>query len=144
MGLQRAQKLNKRVSALLDLKKLLLWLHTEILFSAKTVEMLICENPSSRFCSLARETAIFSKNPITALRQAGDRLLQDEKDKRMFADFVSGLGTSDTENQIRHIKLYEELAAQHLAEASEDSKRRSKLCVALGLFGGVTLSLLMI
>ena len=144
LGFMQTQKLKNRKMMLLDLQKLLLSLRTEICYCGKTVETLILEHPSSAFCKAAAADERFSQNPCTALNSAGDRLLQEKSDKKLFGDFVSGLGISNTDAQMDHIRLYEELLTRQIAEAEEDYTKRSKLCVSLGLFAGVTLSLLLI
>lgn len=129
---------------LLDFKKLLLWLKTEIRYSSKPVEALISSCQGSELCREAVNRPEFYKNPCLALETAGSKLFQNKEDRDMFNGFVSGLGTNDTQGQINHIKLYEGLAGHQLGEADMDASSRYKLYVMMGLFGGVTVSILLI
>lgn len=144
LGLIQAQKLKNRKLVLLDLQKTLLLFRTGIQYCAKPLEELIIENPSSGFCLKAAGDFSFPSNPLTALKNAGDDLLTDKTDMKIFCDFIGGLGSSDMENQLNHIDLYDTLVSQHLKEASDDLIKRSKLYVALGLFGGITVSMLIL
>ena len=102
------------------------------------------ENQSSVFCRIAAEDSSIKFNPCAALQNSGSILLSEKNDKKLYSEFISGLGLSDIENQMNHIKLYEALVSQHLQEACDDYIRRSKLYVSLGLFGGITLSMLIL
>ena len=108
------------------------------------MDELIRGHPGSIFCKRAAADPAFSEDPCGALKRAGEMILVQREDRQLFQGFIGELGISDTENQLAHIGLYQGFAAKQLQEAEEDLRNRSRLFVALGLFGGVTLSLLLI
>ena len=140
----QTQRMKSRKQLLHDLQKLLPVFRAEIRYSAKPLERLVAENESSVFCKKAMESPLFKDNPCLALQSAGEQLLGNREDRRTYFDFVNGLGVSDRENQMNHIALYETLIGKQESEAAEDYAKRSKLCMAMGLFGGITLSMLII
>ncbi len=98
----------------------------------------------SRFCRLAVKDGAFSRDPKAALRKAGETLLKNPSDLDLFHNFVRGLGESGTQGQMEHLALYGELLASHLKSAREEREKKSRLSVCLGLFGGVTLCLVLL
>lgn len=65
-------------------------------------------------------------------------------DVELYLGFVRGLGVSDTQGQLEHIALYRALLEPRLEQARADAAQKSRVLVALGLFGGITLSLLLL
>ena len=68
----------------------------------------------------------------------------DNGDWELYQGFVQGLGVSDVQGQMEHLELYRSLLEPRLEQAREEAKQKSKVFVALGLFAGVTLSLLLL
>jgi stage III sporulation protein AB len=54
------------------------------------------------------------------------------------------LGTTDTEGEINHIKLYRELIESNINNSEKELKQKSKLMKLLGLFAGLSLALLLL
>ena len=102
------------------------------------------ENQASRFCRLAERGSQFLSDPAGALERAGRALLQEPGDVELYLGFVRGLGVSDTQGQLEHIALYRALLEPRLEQARADAAQKSRVLVALGLFGGITLSLLLL
>ena len=48
------------------------------------------------------------------------------------------------QGQLEHIALYRALLEPRLEQARADAAQKSRVLVALGLFGGITLSLLLL
>ena len=65
-------------------------------------------------------------------------------DIELLKSFVDRLGVDDIEGQISNCKLNIEFINEHLKNAREEKKKKSKLYLMLGVFGGVSLSLLLI
>ena len=128
-GLAGAARLKRRARLLLDLKTLLQAFQTGIRYAAESLAGLVLENQASRFCRLAERDSQFLSDPAGALERAG---------------VVRGLGVSDTQGQLEHIALYRALLEPRLEQARADAAQKSRVLVALGLFGGITLSLLLL
>lgn len=139
-----ALRLKRRVRLLLDLKSLLQAFQTGIRYGGGSLPELILERQDSSFCRLAERDGDFLLSPDKALEQAGKYLLRDRGDLELYLGFVSGLGVSDTQGQMEHIDLYRSLLEPRLIQAQEEAKEKSKVSVALGLFAGVTVSLLLL
>lgn len=142
-GLGQALELRRRVDLLTDLRRLTRQLSTEIACSARPLPELLARNPS-RFCREAVKRPEFAEDPRAALVQAGDELLKDFGDREVFRDFAAGLGSSGTQGQVEHLELCGELAQARLEEAREACRQKQKLYVVLGLFAGITVSLVII
>lgn len=117
---------------------------TGIRYAAESLAGLVLENQTSRFCRLAERDSQFLSDPVGALERAGRALLQEPGDVELYLGFVRGLGVSDTQGQLEHIALYRALLEPRLEQARADAAQKSRVLVALGLFGGITLSLLLL
>ncbi len=144
IGMIRSMALKERESALQEWKKLLLRFKTEISFSAKSLTDLIEECQEYRFCQYAFEDSFFTQNPIESMKKAGPKILKNSKDNKLYEEFLEELGISNVEGQIEHLQLYMNLVSVNLQEAKEDVTQKSKLYIALGCFGAVTICMLMI
>lgn len=140
----RAGELRKREEALLDLKRTIQAFRTGVSYAARPLGELIAENRDSRFCRMAAEDPAFLLEPKTALEQAGDKLFREDSDRKLYRGFIRGLGDSDTESQLEHMDLYADLLENNLAQAGEAKEKKSRLYVCLGLFGGITLCLVLL
>lgn len=143
-GILAAARLKRRVRLLLDLKVLLQGFQTGIRYAAGSVAELILERQDSPFCRLAERDGEFLLDPVKALGRAGECLLWDSGDLELYRGFVEGLGVSDTQGQMEHIGLYRSLLEPRILQAQEEAKQKVKIFIAVGLFAGVTLSLLLI
>lgn len=135
-GIGRSWELRGRVSLLTQLEALLQWLKTEIAYSARPLPELI-RSSGSPFCRAAAERKEFSLDPCGALARAGEGLLSNEKDRELFRGFAAGLGVSGTEGQLEHLQLCMARTRQHLNEARETCRERSRLYIGLGVLLGL-------
>ncbi len=143
LGWSRARELQKRQESLLDLKQMIGAFRVGISFSAQPVAALISQNRDSRFCRLAAESPEYLTAPKEALKKAGERLLKNKKDLALYSAFLEGLGSSDTQGQLEHLELYGNLIDANLLQAGENRDSKSKLYVCLGIFGGISLTLVL-
>ena len=143
-GALGAARLQRRVRMLRDLKMLMQAFQTGIRFAAASLPELILEYQDFPFCRLAEKDGEFLLNPARALEGAGRVLLWDNGDWELYQGFVQGLGVSDVQGQMEHLELYRSLLEPRLEQAREEAMQKSKVFVALGLFAGVTLSLLLL
>lgn len=135
-GLGRFWELRARVKLLDQLEVLLQWLKTEIAYSARPLPEMI-RSSDSPFCRAAAERTDFPLDPCGALARAGEGLLRNEKDRELFRDFAGGLGASDTAGQLGHLQLCMARTRQHLGEAREACRERSRLYLGLGALLGL-------
>jgi len=124
------------MSLLTQLEGLLQWLQTEIAYSARPLPELI-KASDSPFCREAAGYPEFSGDPCGALSRAGAKLLHNGKDRELFRDFAGGLGASDTQGQLGHLRLCMARTGQHLTEAREVYRERSRLYTGLGVLAGL-------
>ncbi len=143
-GVLGAARLKRRVRLLLDLKSLMQAFQTGIRYAAWSLPELILERQDSVFCRLAERDGEFLFDPAKALEQAGKSLLWEQGDLELYLGFVGGLGVSDTQGQMEHIGLYRSLLEPRLEQAREEVGKKSRVYIALGLFAGVTVSLLLL
>lgn len=61
----------------------------------------------------------------------------EKQDKTLLIKFFSGLGSTDIEGQLSHIKLYTEFFNEQYEKSKEDIIKKSKLYRMLGLFSGL-------
>ncbi len=129
---------------LVDLRLTIQSFRTGINYAARPLGELIAENRDSRFCRLAVREPCFPSRPKAALEEAGKKLLREPADLELYLGFVRGLGSSDVQGQMEHMELYSALLQTSIAQAGAVRESRSRLCVCLGLFGGVTLCLVLL
>lgn len=144
LGLWAAAGLRRREEALLDLKRTIQAFRTGVSFAARPLPELVMETKDSRFCRAAAENRLCPQDPRGALEQAGERILHDPEDLALYRSFVRGLGETDTQGQLEHFQLCEALLEGRLAEAGKAREQKTRLYICLGLFGGVTLCLVLL
>lgn len=144
LGLQRSGELRKREELLLEFKRLLGRFRTEIHYTLRPLGELISGNQDFQLCSLAVSEQCFFHSPKEALERAGKKLFRDSSDAELCMGFVKGLGESDSQSQIEHLNLYTDLLEAHLTQAGEAREKKSRLYICFGLFGALTLCLLLI
>ncbi len=143
LGWGRSKELGERVAMLMDLRQLMNLLATEISFAARPLPEML-RRSESRFCQQAVKDGAFPQDPRGALSRAGETLLKNQRDRSLFRDFAQGLGTTDIQGQEEHLKLCGALLEDHLREARTDWQEKRRLYIAMGLFGGLTLCLVII
>lgn len=142
-GLGKLRELRERVERLRDLERLIQWLATEIRCHASPLPELLAQGDSA-FCRAAMVQPEFSRNPQRALAQGGERLLALEKDRELLRGLAAGLGASDVQGQLEHLRLYAALAEDSLQEAREACREKGKLYVSLGVCGGAAVFLVVV
>ncbi|RKJ39622.1 hypothetical protein D7X94_11715 [Acutalibacter sp. 1XD8-33] len=135
-GLGEAGRLSRRARLLTEFQQLMQALRTEISYSSRPLGEIISKS-ESRFCREAADRPEFRRNPAEALARTGEELLRNPKDRQLFRDFAQGLGASDTQGQIEHLRLHMALGEENLREAREECREKRRLYIALGLFGGL-------
>ena len=143
-GLLAASRLKRRVRLLHDLQALLQGFSTGIRFCSGSLSELIVEHQESPFCRQAEREPEFPEDPAGALEQAGRVLLWETGDLEWYQGMVRGLGVSDTQGQLEHLSLYQALLEPRLEQAREEARQKCRVQVALGLFSGIVLSLLLL
>lgn len=144
LGFSRASALRKREEALNDLKGLMTALRAEIAYAARPLGETICMLTQSSVCRAAARVPCVRSDPQAALRTAGEECFSHPKDKKLFLEWVSGLGSTDTEGQLRRIDLFLSRLEQNLFEAAQDRAAKSRLYVCLGFCGALSLCILLI
>lgn len=142
-GMERAGALRRRVELLMDLLCLLQRLSVEIAYSARPLGEMLAAG-ESRFCRKAMEWEGFAADPAGGLAWAGEQLLNHQKDRELLYGFAQGLGASDSQGQQEHLRLYQALAGDRLREAQEAYGQKKRLYLALGLFAGLTVSIVIL
>lgn len=144
MGLRKAASLSERCRVVLETGMLLKDLQIRVSFEAQPLERLIAEARSFHLCDLAMDSPKYPEDPKGALREAGSAYFRDKSDRALFEGFLRGLGESGLREQLEHLKLYESLFARQLISAREARDKRTRLCVCLGVFGGVLCCLVLL
>ena len=142
-GAAKSRELWRRERLLREWQRLLQNLQTSVRCWARPLGELV-EKEDSPFCRAAVERPCFSQDPRAALAQAGEELLTRTSDRALYQGFVAGLGVSDVQGQLQHMGLYAGLVEQALGEAREERGKLGRLYVCLGLFGGLTVCLLLL
>jgi len=142
-GCAKSRELLRRERLLTEWQRLMQSFKTGISYSARPLAEMI-RGDTSPFCREAVKLPDFSRDPRQALAQAGENLLGRQTDKALYQSFAAGLGASDASGQLRHIDLYAAMVEQALKEAREERDRRGRLYICLGLFGGLTVCLLLL
>lgn len=142
-GWERARALSRRVARLTELQKLIQWLRTEISYSARPLTSMLLTG-DSLFCREAVALPAFDRDPREALAQAGEALLENEKDRRLVRDLTAGLGASDVQGQLEHLQLYFALTGENLDEAREACREKRRLYLGLGVLAGMGICIVMI
>lgn len=135
-GLSRFWELARREQLLFELQRLMQSLETGIRSCARPLGELLSQE-ASPFCQGEGAT------PQEAMLQAGSRLLRRREDLALYKGFVAGLGTTDVQGQQRHIGLYASQLAHLLEGARAEREKQGRLYISLGLFAGLTISILL-
>lgn len=88
------------------------------------------------------------ENPDNAWKTAINLHCQENgfsrDDCEIIFDFGRGLGSSDTEGQLKHCETYRHLFKDRLKKARADAQTKGKLYITLGIAGGMGVALLML
>lgn len=144
LGAYRAAAFKQREDALNDLKGMMTALHAEIAFAARPLGETLCLLDGFALCRAAARFPCVRKDPQSALRLAGQECFSNPKDRKLFLEWVSGLGSTDTEGQLSHIDLFLSRLERNLREAAQDRAVKSRLYVSLGICGALSLCILLL
>lgn len=80
-----------------------------------------------------------------AFPQAWSRSANEKggKDSKLIREFGFGLGVTDLEGQLTHIRLYQKLTADRLRQAQDCLEKKGKLYRQLGVLGGISVALVL-
>lgn len=139
VGICLSQRLKKRLDVLLSFEKLFHRAQIQIEYSAGD----LCEVFSQNFAAFE-----FQRNQPFDLQWASfvkrfTTLLSIE-DIRMLTEFSAGLGRGDVISQKKHIALHIQLLQEHIAQAQEDIRSKSKMLRIVPLSVGMVIALIMI
>ena len=102
--------------------------------------------------SLCRENAflgrvwVLSENMdcTTAFKAAEHTFFTYRGDEALCAAFIAGFGKTDLDGQMADFALYEGRVRSALLAAEQSLAQKGRLCVALGLFVGVSVALILL
>jgi stage III sporulation protein AB len=144
--------LNKRVSVFEQLERFVVYLETQIRYSAAPIHEILKQSTKGEFSKLLflSETAnrmckgeCPSDAWENALRLHSDENALNSNDRELLIDFGRGLGTSDVEGQLLHCETFRGLIVDRLAKARSEVETKGKLYVSLGIAGGLGVALLL-
>ena len=139
IGLIQARKLRERVVFLEDFRRFLTAAESAIVYGRMPVGELVCsfrrEMPLLEDCARLLEQGMpFPRAWREVSRQAGP-------DRELVQGFGLGLGATGLDGQLSHLRLYQELTQNRLAEARSGCEKKGKLYRQLGFLGGAALAL---
>ncbi|MBQ9679895.1 MAG: stage III sporulation protein AB [Ruminococcus sp.] len=139
LGIHLSQRLNRRREVLTAFEGLFHRAAIQIEYNAGD----LCEIFSDNFAGFPFDrNNVFSIQWSCFINSFSYVLTKDEI--TLLLGFTDGLGTSDCESQIKHIKLYTHLLQEQIIKAREDIKVKSKMYRIVPLSAGIALALLMI
>lgn len=143
-----SRRLSLRVEKLERFLRFLNAAATEIRYSAMPVEKILRKHGSGLdFLAQCAQACSGGMDCSAQWRRAVDEKARSEGfakgDMDLLRGFGEGFGTTDTDGQISHFRLYADLTASRLENAKEERGRKSKLYLMLGIFAGVTAALLL-
>lgn len=142
-----SHKLTVRVEKLEAFLRFLSAARTEIRFSSMPVESIIrTHSEGISFFSYIKAGSsghdwVSAWNEAVAKRAINEGFFR--KDLELLKGFGAGFGSSDTDGQLSHFSLYENLTSSALNAAKEEQNRKSKLYLMLGIFGGMAAAILL-
>lgn len=144
-----SHKLALRVEKLERFLQFLTAAAAEVQYSAAPVEQIIAKHgcgldflsACSGYCG---NGCAFYKAWSSAVKDKAKNEGFSDKDIELLLGFGTGFGASDTGGQVSHCRLYSKLAAESYKNAKEEQNRKSRLYQMLGIFAGISLSLLLI
>lgn len=131
IGFYQSYKLTRRRNNLGEILLFLNRMETNIRYRNDDIFTLVFE--------CAEDILVPLKNAVDIEGYNGEiqSLPLEKQDKALLTKFFSGLGSTDIEGQLSHIKLYRELFNEQYQKSKEDIIKKSKLYRMLGLFSGL-------
>lgn len=150
IGYLQSKKLTARTAFLEEYQRFLSELTLQIRYDSGSLQRIFEKLSGYRYlepvlktcCQKMKEGVPF----LEAWNQGIQKLSSDsgllKGDLELLSELGKGLGISDLEGQLSHLKLNEELAKLRLEEARESKVKKGKLYQMLGLSLGITTALL--
>lgn len=150
IGFLQSKKLTARTAFLEEYQRFLAELTLQIRYDSGSLQRIFEKLSGYRYlapvlktcCQKMKEGLSF----LEAWNQGIQKLSSDsgllKGDLELLLDLGKGLGISDLDGQLSHLKLNEELSKLRLEEARESKAKKGKLYQMLGLSLGITTALL--
>lgn len=143
-----SHRLAMRVEQLEAILRFISAAQTEIRFSALPVEQIVQKHGEDlEFLRICGEDCKNGSSFITAWESGVNEGTKskglNQKDISLLRGFGREFGASDTDGQLSHCALYNELISDGLKNAREEKTRKSKLYQMLGVFSGMAAALLL-
>ncbi|NLM79603.1 MAG: hypothetical protein GX172_00545 [Clostridiales bacterium] len=152
-GLMGFLSLHRRVTSFEQMERLVSFIETQIRYSGAPVYEILQKASKSDFGKLkflqkAADLIRGGLKPDIAWESAINLYCDDvgftADDRGLVFDFGKGLGSSDTEGQLRHCETYRRLFSDRLKRARTDAQYKGRLYITLGICGGLGAALLML
>lgn len=139
------------VSARLKMRETELNIFLEALFALKNAAAYTAGDLYA-LLSLCRENAFLGRvwalsenmDCTAAFKAAAQAFFTYQADEALCAAFIDGFGKTDLDGQMAYFALYEARVQSALSNARQNFALKGKLCVALGLFAGVSAALILL
>ncbi|MDD2361921.1 MAG: stage III sporulation protein AB [Oscillospiraceae bacterium] len=151
-GIVSSLSLSRRTASLELLDRFIVYLETQIRYSASPIRQIIIQAANGEFARLSfiTQAAIRLKNGgspyeawIGAAGECSDECSFTAADREIIIDFGKGLGNTDIEGQLSHCEAFRRLLRDRLQTARCESRTKGKLYITLGIAGGLAAALLM-
>lgn len=96
------------------------------------------------YISIKENTKPFDKQWKQQILSLPSSLSLNKSDIELLIEFGNELGKTDIDGQLKHIELYKNLFQKELMSAEEDIINKSKLYKTMGLFVGISTTLMII
>lgn len=141
-GFLYARRLKVRRDFLTQLEAFLCALSTAVRYRGEDIFTLV--NSSGELFHLTQKaSASFVEEWRSQCRVLCRDFRLTSRDMELLEGLGSGLGATDAQGQLKHIELYRALFKRQREAAYEEAAQKSKLYKVLGLFAGVSVSLVM-
>lgn len=154
IGLETAQRFQRRPRQLREIQSSLQMLETEISYvltplpkAMETIARSI-DGLTGNFFAVVRHQIINNPGSIREAWSKGMEYLREhgalsECDENILRNFGSTLGISDRQDQIKHLKLVMAQLANAETSAWEEKAKNERMFKALGLLGGLAIVILL-
>lgn len=146
-GYMESHKLSMRVDRLEAFLRFLSSARAEIRYSSMPVGSILRSHGNGIAFLSCIEPDCCGKAWLEQWNHAVEKHAESEgfgkKDLDLLKDFGAGFGNSDTESQLAHFDLYENLTSSALENARSDRDRKSRLYLMLGVLGGTAAAILL-
>jgi len=147
IGNSKSRKLYKRRDFLKSFIVFLNSLSTNIRYEAMDIfaTVAVCKRDENlSYISIKENTQPFDKQWQQQILSLPNSLSLNKSDIELLIEFGNELGKTDIDGQLKHIELYINLFQKELMSAEEDIINKSKLYKTMGLFAGISTTLMII